>query len=322
MSRRRPTSRGSTSTTIRPTRASSPTTSATWTATACRTGWRPTDPWSSTGGPRSSRRRSRTPSSIRASTGWTATATATASPTAGTTSTTMATPTSRRPSAPTCGFSRSTPACPTGTRPPAPSTRRPPTSPSRPSTPGRRSRCRHHRCPGRSTGAPRYPAASSRARIRSPAVAIDLERAEVAPGLYRLGHPLVNWYLLSTDEGVTIFDAGAPAHWPQVEEALTALGKGFGDVRALVLTHPDMDHIGFAETLRAQHGVRVLIHDEDSPQARGEAKKQGERSLLAYLWRPAALSTVAYFARSGRPKPVGEVETFADADTLDVPGRP
>jgi glyoxylase-like metal-dependent hydrolase (beta-lactamase superfamily II) len=144
----------------------------------------------------------------------------------------------------------------------------------------------------------------------------------LAPGLHRIGSDVVNAYLVVDAAGVTIVDAGLPGHWRELERELTQLGRSLGDVRGIVLTHGDTDHIGFAERLRQQNGVLVHVHELDAARARGEISKPNSgwgpikvRPLLRFLW---------YSARHGglRIRPVREVVTFADGDTLDVPGSP
>ena len=100
------------------------------------------------------------------------------------------------------------------------------------------------------------------------------------------------------------------------------MGRSIEDVDALVLTHGHSDHIGFAERVRADHGVPVSVHELDATLARGEVDNPsaglGDRSLGAFfgfmLWsmRKGAL----------RIKNLTEVSTFGDGATLDVPGSP
>jgi glyoxylase-like metal-dependent hydrolase (beta-lactamase superfamily II) len=122
--------------------------------------------------------------------------------------------------------------------------------------------------------------------------------------------------------GVTIVDAGLPGHWRELEQELTQLGRSLHDVRGIVLTHGDSDHIGFAERLRQGNGIVVHVHELDAARARGEISKPNFgwgpiklRPLLGFLW---------YSARHGglRIRPVREVVTFTDGDTLDLPGSP
>jgi glyoxylase-like metal-dependent hydrolase (beta-lactamase superfamily II) len=148
------------------------------------------------------------------------------------------------------------------------------------------------------------------------------ESMRLAPGLHRIGSDVVNAYLVEDAAGVTIVDAGLPGHWRELEQELTRLGRSLDDVRGIVLTHGDSDHIGFGERLRQANGILVHVHELDAARARGEIKKPNSgwgpikmRSLLRFVW---------YSARHGglRIRPVHEVVTFADGDTLDLPGSP
>ncbi len=144
----------------------------------------------------------------------------------------------------------------------------------------------------------------------------------LAPGLHRIGSDFVNCYLVEDRAGVTIIDAGLPGHWRELEAELSELGRSLDDVRGIVLTHGDTDHIGFAERLRQRAGIPVYVHELDAARARGEIKKPNSgwghikvRPLLGFLW---------YSGRRGglRIRPVAEVVTFTDGATLDLPGSP
>lgn len=145
--------------------------------------------------------------------------------------------------------------------------------------------------------------------------------AQPAEGVLRMGAPLVNWYLVADGDGVVLVDAGAPRHRPQLEQGLDQLGRSIDDVRAVILTHADVDHKGFAEKLRTERGVPVYVHSADTELAR-RGKKDREGSILPYLRYPAAWKLFAALAAGGVPKNVAEFETFEDGAVLDVPGRP
>jgi glyoxylase-like metal-dependent hydrolase (beta-lactamase superfamily II) len=65
-----------------------------------------------------------------------------------------------------------------------------------------------------------------------------LKRRNVREVIHRAGSEIVNWYLLEEAGRVTIVDAGCPAYRPQLEGALARIGRGIGDVEAIVLTRP------------------------------------------------------------------------------------
>jgi glyoxylase-like metal-dependent hydrolase (beta-lactamase superfamily II) len=144
----------------------------------------------------------------------------------------------------------------------------------------------------------------------------------IASGLHRVGSPIVNSYLIAGDDGVTIIDAGLPGYWKLLQAELAVMGKSLGDVRALILTHGDTDHIGFAARLHRETGVAAHIHEADADRARLKVKKPNSG------WGPVKVGPLAgflwYSARRGglRPRPVTELRTIADGDVLDVPGSP
>ncbi|MFD4898349.1 MBL fold metallo-hydrolase [Streptomyces sp. NPDC058411] len=143
----------------------------------------------------------------------------------------------------------------------------------------------------------------------------------LAPHLYRLGNDLVACYLVDTPDGITLIDAGLPGHWRDLQRELRSLGKSADDIRGLVLTHGDSDHIGFAERLRSEHGVPVYVHAADAVRAR-----TGDKPKVAVgPMRPGAtLGFFGYSLRKNglRTRYVRDVTEFGDGDVLDLPGRP
>jgi glyoxylase-like metal-dependent hydrolase (beta-lactamase superfamily II) len=136
----------------------------------------------------------------------------------------------------------------------------------------------------------------------------------------RLGSWIVNWYAVEDGGRWTVFDAGAPGHFPQLE----AHGISPHAVEAVVLTHAHADHVGVANQLR-ERGARVYVHEDDE-QLATTAKSFGknEGSMLPYLRHATAWKLLAHLARNGALKPqrIPGVTTFRDGDVLDVPGRP
>jgi glyoxylase-like metal-dependent hydrolase (beta-lactamase superfamily II) len=149
---------------------------------------------------------------------------------------------------------------------------------------------------------------------------------EIAPGVFRLGSHIVNWYVVKDGDARTAVDAGLPAFGDTLEDDLAADGLEPGDVEAVVLTHSDGDHTGLASRFK-EGGTRVLIHETDASTLAKPGPKSGDAApvkLLPHLWRPALWRFFGYMARRGGGKPpaVEADATFADGDVLDVPGRP
>lgn len=150
----------------------------------------------------------------------------------------------------------------------------------------------------------------------------DPSKREVAEGVYRFGTHRINWYVLEGDDGLTVIDAGLPAHWPQLDDWLDENGYEPEDIAALVLTHADVDHVGFARTLD-DRGVPVYCHPEDLSLLRDQP--QGPPGwFLRNLWRPRFFLYVLEMIRDGvrSVDPIADIEPLTDGDTLPVPGKP
>jgi glyoxylase-like metal-dependent hydrolase (beta-lactamase superfamily II) len=145
---------------------------------------------------------------------------------------------------------------------------------------------------------------------------------ELAPRVRRVGtDSIVNCYLFEDGGEVTIVDAGMAGQWSVLERELAAMGRTPDDVRAIVLTHGHSDHIGFAERARRERQWPVSVHEADAALARGDVPNPAQgggmrlRPFAGFMW---------WAARHGglRTTRLGEVATFGDGATLDVPGSP
>jgi len=141
-----------------------------------------------------------------------------------------------------------------------------------------------------------------------------------------LGTDFGHFFLLEQDGEVTLIDAGLSGYRDTLEPALAEMGRSLDDVKAIVLTHADPDHVGFAGELQRARGIPVYVHRADSDRTRQGRAKHAEGSPLAMLkmlrhahsWR-ALRHTIA---NGGFKQPkVTEVVAFDDGDELDVPGR-
>ena len=112
---------------------------------------------------------------------------------------------------------------------------------------------------------------------RSPSLIDDnLEHdMQLAPGLHRLGDGLVNSYLVEDGGAITIVDAGMSGQYGDLERELAAMGRTKADIKAIVLTHGDTDHVGFAERLRA--GARRSRSTSTPPTRLGPAARSRSR---------------------------------------------
>ena len=147
---------------------------------------------------------------------------------------------------------------------------------------------------------------------------------QVVPGVWRAGTRYVNWYVVDGGAaGLTLVDAGLPRYREQLESTLHEIGRAVSDVRAVVLTHGHIDHIGMAATL-ADAGATIHLHPADVPLARAPRTNTSQRPAWLYLKWPASWAFAAHAVAQGVAKPdaMPDAVPLVDGTVADVPGSP
>ena len=70
-----------------------------------------------------------------------------------------------------------------------------------------------------------------------------------------------NCYLIKAKEGYVLIDTGYAKHRDIVDDALSE--SGCEDLKLIILTHGDFDHVGNGAHLREKYGSRIAMHSED-----------------------------------------------------------
>ena len=146
---------------------------------------------------------------------------------------------------------------------------------------------------------------------------------QLAPHLYRLGSSsLVNSYLIEDAGQITVVDAGLPGLWNDLVDEVAAIGRSLDDIKALILTHGDVDHVGFAERLRREQDVPVFVGAADAAEARGEVPKPNAPRDPIRVGPLVGFMVYGLTHGGLRRTPLKEVTPIDGATTLDVPGAP
>ena len=138
-------------------------------------------------------------------------------------------------------------------------------------------------------------------------------RTDIAPGIHYVEHSRTNVYLVEDDDGVLLVDTGLPRSKVQLLRALSLIGRGVEDIRAVVLTHGHFDHVGTAEHLRSAHGIPVYCHPDDARTAAHPYSYGRERTPFVYpLLHPRAVPGLIAMTVAGA------LEVKAIRDTLPL----
>lgn len=148
---------------------------------------------------------------------------------------------------------------------------------------------------------------------------------EVTPSVHMAQTPLVNWAVVADDTGVMLVDAGFPGNRDDVLTSLRQRGFGPRDVRAILLTHAHIDHLGTAIWFAATHGTPVYCHAGEVGHARRDYLEQvSPTALAAHAWRPrwlrwsVTVAAMGALVRDGVPG----AAPLTDEVAAGLPGRP
>lgn len=135
----------------------------------------------------------------------------------------------------------------------------------------------------------------------------------------------VNWVVLREGRDLTLIDTGYPRDAASIVAALDTLGHRLEDVKAILVTHGHVDHIGGIVALRDRHPVPVFAHPLEVPNIRGDIHEQASAfDVVRHSWRPQGARWLASIVRAGGSEHISDesVQPFPGTGALDVPGRP
>jgi len=137
-----------------------------------------------------------------------------------------------------------------------------------------------------------------------------IDHVFVVPGV------VANPYLIVDEDGLTVIDAGLPRSEKKILAYVTSLGKRAQDIKRIIITHADLDHIGGLAGLKSSTGARIYASRiEADAIARGKSSREinpsgfSLRRVLFALMRPFM-----------KAMPVQVDETLVEGDTLPVLG--
>lgn len=136
----------------------------------------------------------------------------------------------------------------------------------------------------------------------------------MAPQVEQIRDRFVNMYLLVEDDQVSLVDAGTSAAPRQVERALARRGRRLAEVRHILITHSDGDHVGGLAALQAATGATVY-----TSRVEAEAIADGHASREPKL--PAALAALFGLVQRLMPAAPAQVTRIVSAgDVLPMLG--
>jgi glyoxylase-like metal-dependent hydrolase (beta-lactamase superfamily II) len=119
--------------------------------------------------------------------------------------------------------------------------------------------------------------------------------------------------IIDEQNGNTLVDAGLLNQTEAISAALVEAGIRVGDLRRIIFTHQDLDHVGSGAALVRQSDARVLAHPADAPYMEG-SQRPLKPSPEMLEQRPQMREVLE------RLEPVGIDEYVEDGTRLDLAG--
>ena len=109
---------------------------------------------------------------------------------------------------------------------------------------------------------------------------------KMADGVFKVdGVRVANVYLVVTQDGLLLVDTGMPGNARRILRFIEGLGRQPRDLRDIVLTHCDIDHVGNVAELKRRTGARVAILELDVAVLSGEQRPQKGGLAMVALYR-------------------------------------
>jgi glyoxylase-like metal-dependent hydrolase (beta-lactamase superfamily II) len=134
------------------------------------------------------------------------------------------------------------------------------------------------------------------------------DNIELIPGV------LANSYLIIEPNGLTLIDTGLPRSGKKILDYLNALGFSPEDLKVIVVTHADIDHIGGLNylTSRGEAQVYASVIEGRAIETGIQSRELKLRGLLRYLF-----GIVNFFIKA---KPVKVNHHLTEGDILPILG--
>jgi len=140
-----------------------------------------------------------------------------------------------------------------------------------------------------------------------------MTKMEILPGVYRIDLRVSNCFLIAEDSGLTLIDAGLRRSFTPLVDFIRSLGRSPSELKSILLTHADLDHVGAAPALNSHFGASIFTSSiEAEALAHGRSSRPIQVGVLIPLFN--------WFERLNGAMQVEVDRTISDWDQLPILG--
>ncbi len=138
---------------------------------------------------------------------------------------------------------------------------------------------------------------------------------EIIPNVHLIPGIIANPYLIIDPDGLTLIDTGLPGSDKKILNYIAGMGRSPTDLKRIIITHSDMDHIGGLYPLKKSTGARTYASDIE---AKAIASGIPSRPIKSALTMRRVLMSIVRLWMKPRPMQVDEI--LKDGQVLPVLG--
>ncbi len=135
---------------------------------------------------------------------------------------------------------------------------------------------------------------------------------KVTDGVYALDSTKGNYSYVILGEKIILVDTGRPGQGKGILNGLKSMGIEPHDVKHILITHHDVDHVGSLAFLEQATGAKIWASKEDIPYIYGEKSRHGIKKLISYIMR---------VKNPGNINPYPEDGKIMDIEVISTPGH-
>jgi glyoxylase-like metal-dependent hydrolase (beta-lactamase superfamily II) len=135
---------------------------------------------------------------------------------------------------------------------------------------------------------------------------------KIAEGIFQVPEVVANVYLIVDPDGLTIIDTGVPNNEGRILDFIASLGHSKNDLKRIILTHADRDHIGSLSRVHQATGARTYASQKEA-QAMAAGRPSRPLKLQLTLWQRITRALT-------RPGPFKVHEILTEGQELPVAG--
>lgn len=128
--------------------------------------------------------------------------------------------------------------------------------------------------------------------------------------------------IVDPDHGLTLVDTGVPGQEGLIEEALIAEGFSLAELKQIVLTHQDMDHVGSLSQLKQLTGANLVAYVDEVPYIDGRLVSPKRPSAERLAQMPEFAALLNSLKRTEIDEPVNDGDTLSKSGNAKVIATP